>query len=283
MNTPWSTPEQDVQQTTPTSSETVITPTPEPQKSTPVSYASYSGWWSTRSVGGVNYATYTNIQSDDVTVDIWWVSYARYSWSQLPTTAPETQQVLQWVEYPPQKLQEIIDLLGILEVSKTLIPEIIQRAKTKWWWWPDLVQTGAASVIKKSAQEWLDKNKSVDGKSSIVAKFGWFLVKNIEVLLELYNGKEMVAKANPLWLSTGKKLQVFAWHGLDGVLSKLWIVWQAADFFFNSSLKSVSALESQIKAHQQTLKSYGVPQSYIDEPNTWLTYYKDLQIKLHQS
>lgn len=114
-------------------------------------------------------------------------------------------------------------------------------------------------------------------------KAAWLLVKNVELILELYNGKEMVNKASPLKLSTGNKAKVFAWHGIDGLLSKLGIVWQAADFFFNSSLKSVWALEDQINKHKETLRIYyNIPELYIDEPSKWLEYYKDLQLKQYQ-
>lgn len=275
MNT-WS-----LQPEAPSTAQAPAIPVVEEKKSTPINYASHSkSLWNTRNVWWVNYAMHAETLDDSI-VNVWWVNYAKYAWR--TNARSQVQDIIISPEYSPDQLQKIIELLGVLEISKTLLPEIVAWARQRGSGAADALQTWAAVAIKKWVQDRLAKNKSPDGKSSLPMKAAWLLVKNAELILELYNGKEMVTKSDPLKLSTGNKAKVFARHGLDGLLSRLGVVWQAADFFFNSSLKSIWALEDQINKHKETLRTYyNIPELYIEEPNKWLEYYKNLQLKQYQ-
>ena len=258
--------------------ETKTNDKPE-DKSDPIQYAKYSQKGDTRDVNGIEYAQYGKVE-DDTFTKVWDVEYARYARPKIIDlkSGQELQETLMAPEYSPEQLQSIIELLGIIELSKSLLPEIRTWATKAGGFGADALQTWAAITIKKKLQDYLaDQKVKAWGNLTLRNKAIKFIINNVEVLLELYNGYEVVDRAKPLKLSTKNKAKVYFWHWLDWLLSKLGAIGQITDFFFNSSFKSVSALETQIEEHKQTVRDMWVPEIYISDTVKWLAHYKNLQ------
>lgn len=245
-------------------------------------YASYpdrnidSVSWSSK------YASYAHKHSRNLNVESKYAKYKSNIWINNDVIWQQTQEVFLWPEHTKEELGQIIDLLKTIEFAEQELPNIAKWADETWGKLADLAQTWASTAVRKNLEKRLaDKRAENGGKLTMINQIAKFAINNLELLIEIYNSREMINKAKWLKLNTKNKAKIYALHGLDGVVSRLWAVWQAFDFFFNATRMSLWALESQVMENKEELNKLWVIHKYIDNPSTWIKHYMKLQEKYY--